>query len=149
MLQVTCAKVAKGLGMPKRMRCGACHTRPVLESRALLPRRSPHYSCLLSPPLRFGTITGTIALSSGMVIQSLIRHSVGRNSWQRRSKKIVQGQVHIEVKDMKCEKCGHELREQSCRLGFGERPPMQKICTCMNEDCPKFNYPQKIEGLTL
>jgi hypothetical protein len=50
---------------------------------------------------------------------------------------------------MKCKKCGHELREQSNALGFGEHPPVRKIYTCMNEDCPKFNYPQKIEGLTL
>jgi hypothetical protein len=60
----------------------------------------------------------------------------------------LQGEVHIEVKDMECEKCGHELREQSNPLGFGEHPSMRKTYTCMNEDCPKFNYPQKIEGLT-
>jgi hypothetical protein len=44
------------------------------------------------------------------------------------------------------------MKEETTRLGFGsergELPPETKVYTCMNENCPKYNYPQKIEGLT-
>jgi len=50
---------------------------------------------------------------------------------------------------MKCGYCGQEMREERMALDFGSSPSDRTIYTCLNYTCEKFNYPQKIEGLTL
>ena len=57
-----------------------------------------------------------------------------------------------ECRKMKYEKCGGEMREEELQSGFskeGELPPKRKQYTCMNEKCPDYGYPRKIERLTL